>query len=137
MSTQQTGGPGGHRPAPVHTDPGEVALETALLALADPVRQALVRELAGSGDWERACGSFDVPVTKATLSRHFAVLREAGLLEQRDAGSKRLNRLRRAEFDRRFPGLLGLVLRSDDVNQPDDRCHRSADHPDTAAGSTG
>lgn len=104
----------GHRAPPVHTKPGDVSLETALLALADPVRQSLVRELAGAGDWERSCGSFDVPVTKATLSRHFAVLREAGLLEQRDAGPKRLNRLRRAEFDARFPGLLDLVLRRDE-----------------------
>ncbi|MFD8009879.1 ArsR/SmtB family transcription factor [Streptomyces sp. NPDC058955] len=107
-------GPGpGHRLPPVHTDPAQVPLETALLALADPVRRALVRELAGSGDWERSCGSFDVPVTKATLSRHFAVLRDAGLLEQRDAGPKRLNRLRRPEFDARFPGLLELALRTD------------------------
>ncbi|MGK5638759.1 ArsR/SmtB family transcription factor [Streptomyces sp. URMC 126] len=102
-----------HRAAPVHTDPADVPLETALLALADPVRRTLVRELAAAGDWERQCGSFDVPVTKATLSRHFAVLREAGLLEQRDAGPKRLNRLRRPEFDARFPGLLELVLRED------------------------
>ncbi|WP_327323428.1 helix-turn-helix domain-containing protein [Streptomyces sp. NBC_01210] len=101
-----------HRTPPVHADPGDVPLETALIALADPVRQTLVRELAEAGDWERACGSFDVPVTKATLSRHFAVLREAGLLEQRDAGAKRLNRLRRPEFDERFPGLLDLVLRT-------------------------
>ncbi|MBC2878665.1 MULTISPECIES: ArsR/SmtB family transcription factor [Streptomyces] len=103
-----------HRPAPVHTDPAEVSLEAALLALADPVRRTLVRELASAGDWVRPCGSFDVPVTKATLSRHFTVLREAGLLEQRDAGPKRLNRLRRPEFDARFPGLLALVLREDD-----------------------
>ncbi|WP_330460329.1 helix-turn-helix domain-containing protein [Streptomyces sp. NBC_00820] len=106
-----------HRTPPVHANPADVALETALLALADPVRQILVRELAGGGDWERACGSFDVPVTKATLSRHFAVLREAGLLEQRDAGPKRLNRLRRAEFDARFPGLLDLVLRQEGTVQ--------------------
>ena len=86
-----------HRTPPVHTAPDEVPLEVALLALADPVRQTLVRELAGAGDW-------------ATLSRHFSVLREAGLLEQRDAGAKRLNRLRKAEFDARFPGLLDLVL---------------------------
>jgi DNA-binding transcriptional ArsR family regulator len=99
-----------HRAAPVHAELDRVTLETALLALADPVRQTLVRSLAESGDWERSCGSFDVPVTKATLSRHFAILREAGLLEQRDAGPKRLNRLRRSEFDARFPGLLALVL---------------------------
>jgi DNA-binding transcriptional ArsR family regulator len=109
-----------HRTPPVHTPPGDVPLEAALLALADPVRQTLVRELAGAADWERSCGSFDVPVTKATLSRHFAVLREAGLLEQRDAGPKRLNRLRRAEFDERFPGLLALVLRTEDTKDTKD-----------------
>ncbi|NEB74565.1 helix-turn-helix domain-containing protein [Streptomyces sp. SID14478] len=96
---------------PVHIHPADVPLEAALVALADPVRRTLVRELAGGPDWERACGTFDVPVTKATLSRHFSVLRESGLLEQRDAGSKRFNRLRREEFDARFPGLLDLVLR--------------------------
>ncbi|MGF1430981.1 ArsR/SmtB family transcription factor [Kitasatospora sp. LaBMicrA B282] len=110
MTTGQQPSAPGYRSAPVHADPDQVTLEAALLALADPVRQTLVRELAGSGDWERACGSFDVPVTKATLSRHFAVLRESGLLEQRDAGPKRLNRLRRPEFDARFPGLIDLVL---------------------------
>nr|WP_229891710.1 helix-turn-helix domain-containing protein [Streptomyces lavendofoliae] len=97
----------------MHRHPQDVPLENALLALADPVRRTLVRELAEAGEWERSCGSFDVPVTKATLSRHFAVLREAGLLEQRDAGPKRLNRLRRPEFNERFPGLLDLVLGSD------------------------
>jgi len=86
-------------------------MTTALAALADPVRLHLIREMARSADWERTCGSFDVPVGKAALSHHFAVLRGAGLIEQRDIGTKRANRLRRAEFDRRFPGLLAAVLR--------------------------
>lgn len=106
----QTQGRAG-RPAPEHTHPDEVSLTAALAALADPVRLYLIRELARSADWERTCGSFDVPIGKAALSHHFAVLRGAGLIEQRDAGTKRANRLRRAEFDRRFPGLLGAVLR--------------------------
>ncbi|WP_159060344.1 helix-turn-helix domain-containing protein [Streptomyces griseoruber] len=45
------------------------------------------------------------------LSHHFAVLPAAGLVEQRDEGPRRVNRLRRQEFDARFPGLLDLVLR--------------------------
>ncbi|MCF3147615.1 ArsR/SmtB family transcription factor [Streptomyces platensis] len=100
-----------HRAEPVHTHPDEVRIETALAALADPVRLQLVRELAGSAAWTHSCGSFRVPVGKAALSHHFAVLRAAGLVEQRDQGPKRLNRLRREEFDTRFPGLLHLVLR--------------------------
>ncbi|MFF3762871.1 ArsR/SmtB family transcription factor [Streptomyces sp. NPDC001922] len=100
-----------HRAAPEHTHPDEVPVEVALAALADPVRLVLVRELAASEDWARSCGSFDVPVGKAALSHHFASLRAAGLVEQRDMGAKRVNRLRRPEFDARFPGLLDLVLR--------------------------
>ncbi|MFG2118851.1 ArsR/SmtB family transcription factor [Streptomyces sp. NPDC048710] len=103
-----------HRAAPEHTHPDEVPVLTALAALADPVRLALVRELAGSAEWSRSCGSFDVPVGKAALSHHFAVLRGAGLVEQRDEGPKRVNRLRRTEFDARFPGLLDLVLNTPD-----------------------
>ncbi|MFE6892193.1 helix-turn-helix domain-containing protein [Streptomyces sp. NPDC057694] len=112
-ATSTSTGTTSHRAAPVHAHPRDVTLEAALLALADPVRRTLVRELAASGPWQRTCGTFDVPVTKATLSRHFAVLREAGLLEQKDAGARRLNRLRREEFDERFPGLLALVLRDE------------------------
>ncbi|MET9079172.1 helix-turn-helix transcriptional regulator [Streptomyces sp. NPDC004232] len=103
----------GHRPAPQHTHPDDVSVQTVLAALADPVRIQLVRDLADSPEWSRACGSFDVPVGKAALSHHFAVLRSAGVVEQRDDGPKRVNRLRREEFDARFPGLLELVLRTD------------------------
>jgi DNA-binding transcriptional ArsR family regulator len=110
---QRDGGTGSHRAAPEHTHPDDVPVQLALAALADPVRLTLVRELAGSRDWTRTCGSFDVPVGKAALSHHFAVLRGAGIVEQRDEGPKRLNRLRRDEFEDRFPGLLDLVLRAD------------------------
>ncbi|MET7363977.1 transcriptional regulator [Streptomyces sp. NPDC005562] len=102
-----------HRAAPVHVDPADVSVQSALAALADPVRLYLVRELASSADWTRACGSFDVTVGKAALSHHFATLRAAGLVEQRDEGARRVNRLRHAEFDDRFPGLLALVLREE------------------------
>jgi DNA-binding transcriptional ArsR family regulator len=96
-----------------HTPPNKVTLDQALDAVADPVRRTIIRELASQPDWTRACGTFDLPVTKATRSHHFTVLRNAGLIEQRDEGPRRLNRLRRPEFDTRFPGLLALVLRDE------------------------
>jgi len=95
-----------------HADPAEVSLQRALEALADPVRRAILLDLDAHHDWERACGTFDLPVTKATRSHHFAVLRTAGLIEQRDEGPRRLNRIRAAEFDAAFPGLLDAVLRT-------------------------
>jgi hypothetical protein len=38
------------------------------------------------------------------------VLREAGLIRQEVDGTRHRNWLRREEIDRRFPGLLALVL---------------------------
>ncbi|KJE25226.1 putative transcriptional regulator [Frankia torreyi] len=96
-----------------HRDPAQVSLQEALDALGDPVRRAILRMLADHPDWTLPCGSFEVPVSAATRSHHFAVLRATGLLEQRDTGPRRFNRLRRAEFDDRFPGLLDLVLHED------------------------
>ncbi|WP_328807912.1 ArsR/SmtB family transcription factor [Nonomuraea antri] len=88
-----------------------MSLQAALDALGDPIRRRIVRELAQVPDWTRPCGTFNhLPVSKSTLSHHFSVLRNVGLLEQRDEGARRLNRLRRAEFDDRFPGLLTLVF---------------------------
>ena len=93
-----------------HVEPAEVPLQAALDALADPVRRSILRDLATHDDWTRACGTFDLPVKKATASHHFAVLRSAGLIEQRDEGARRLNRLRRSEFDQSFPGLLSATI---------------------------
>ncbi|MFF3372139.1 ArsR/SmtB family transcription factor [Streptomyces sp. NPDC002680] len=92
---------------------GTFPTTSELSAVADPVRIQLIRELAGSTEWTRSCGSFDMPVGKAALSHHFSILRGAGLVEQRDEGARRVNRLRRKEFDARFPGLLDLLLRAD------------------------
>lgn len=90
--------------------PRDDELQAALDVVSDPVRRSILRQLASQPDWTFACGTFDLPVSKATSTHHFSVLRRSGLLEQRDAGTRRLNRLHRDDFERRFPGLLDLVL---------------------------
>jgi DNA-binding transcriptional ArsR family regulator len=87
----------------------ELDLVSVLHALSDPMRLEIVRELADAGDG-RPCGSFDVPVTKSTLTHHFRVLREAGVLAQRHDGTTKLCTLRAADLEARFPGLLHAVL---------------------------
>jgi DNA-binding transcriptional ArsR family regulator len=82
-----------------------------LQALADPIRLEIVRDLAG-GAGPRACGSFDLPLHKSTLSHHFKVLREAGLIEHRCQGTWKLISLRRAEVDALYPGLIDSVVRA-------------------------
>jgi DNA-binding transcriptional ArsR family regulator len=84
-------------------------LVSVLEALADPVRLAIVRAL-GAVDGELACGQIPVPVGKSTISHHYKVLREAGIIETREEGTRRFQRLRRTEVDARFPGLLDSVL---------------------------
>jgi DNA-binding transcriptional ArsR family regulator len=96
---------------PVHEQPApaELELTEVLAALSDPVRLEIVRQLALDGG-ERTCGSFGLPVAKSTATHHFRVLREAGLVASREEGTRKFNRLRRDDLDRRFPGLLDSVL---------------------------
>ncbi len=86
---------------------------TVLHALSDPVRLDIVRQLAGcSGGAELKCGQIEVPVTKSTASHHFKTLYAAGIISEREQGTSKYMRLRRAELDERFPGLLDSVLRA-------------------------
>ena len=80
-------------------------------ALADDSRRRVVAELAGDpAGRERACGSFDLSVKKATRTHHFRVLREAGLIVQRDHGNGSAVSLPRQDIERHLPGLLALLV---------------------------
>jgi DNA-binding transcriptional ArsR family regulator len=88
----------------------ELDLVEVLHALADPVRLQIVRVLEGA-DGPVACNEIRLPVAKSTASHHLKVLREAGVLEGEEAGTRRFYTVRRADLDARFPGLLDSVLR--------------------------
>jgi DNA-binding transcriptional ArsR family regulator len=93
-------------------DLSAIDVVTALHALSDPVRLEMVRQLAGCGEeGEMSCGQIVVPVTKSTATHHLKVLCRAGLTAERVEGTRKFVRLRRADFDLRFPGLLDSVLR--------------------------
>jgi DNA-binding transcriptional ArsR family regulator len=92
----------------LHPDEPEFDLFAVMSALTDPVRLNIVLQLSAAPGLP--CGTFDLPVVKSALSRHLRVLREAGVIRQQDNGTQRINTLRRQELDRRFPGLLDLVL---------------------------
>ena len=95
-----------------HPDSDTLELTEVLHALSDPVRLEIVRNLASCGESERRCGDFALPVTKSTLTHHFRVLRESGVIEQSRDGTAKVNHLRREDLDARFPGLLDSVLRA-------------------------
>jgi DNA-binding transcriptional ArsR family regulator len=68
-----------------------------------------VAQIAGSSS-DRACGTFDISVTRSTSAHHFRVLRQSGLIRQYYVGTSKLNALRRDDLDQAFPGLLDAVL---------------------------
>jgi DNA-binding transcriptional ArsR family regulator len=96
---------------PHHPARADLDLPTVLHALSDPQRLRIVAALAERGE-PCSCGSFGLDVSKSTLTHHFRVLREAGLINQQLAGTSKLNSLRREDLEERFPGLLDAVLAS-------------------------
>jgi len=92
-------------------DEEDIDLFQVMSALTDPTRRAIVAFIAaepGTG-----CGNRDFGVTKSALTRHWRVLRESGVIRQEAQGNRHRNWLRRDELDRRFPGLLDLVLEAE------------------------
>ena len=94
-----------------HPARGDLDLSAVLHALSDPQRLRIVQALAEDPE-PRRCGTFDLAITKSTLTHHFRILREAGVIEQRRDGTSKLTSLRREDLDARFPGLLDAVLSS-------------------------
>ncbi len=89
----------------------EMDLPVVLDALSDPIRLAILhRYLVDAAGGERSCGWVGVDRPKSTLTHHFRVLREAGLLEQHLDGLTRVSRVRVDDVQQRFPGLLDLVV---------------------------
>jgi DNA-binding transcriptional ArsR family regulator len=92
-----------------HPDLAQVDLQQVMEALADPVRRMVVSQLARRGE-DMSCGTFEAPVSTSTLTHHFNVLREAGVIRQYYAGVTKMNTLRTEEMEGRFPGLLPAVI---------------------------
>jgi uncharacterized membrane protein/DNA-binding transcriptional ArsR family regulator len=79
-------------------------------ALADPLRRNIVEQLLADAERRpRQCSTFEFGVSKSTMTHHFRVLRESGLISAVDYGNRCEVTLRRDEIDSRFPGLLGLL----------------------------
>jgi DNA-binding transcriptional ArsR family regulator len=100
--------------APHHPACEQIELPMVLDCLSDPIRLAIVCNLAkcdGAGR-ELRCGDFSAFSGKSNLAYHFARLREAGLVQTRLVGTARYMSLRRADMDARFPGLLGAIIAS-------------------------
>jgi DNA-binding transcriptional ArsR family regulator len=90
-----------------------VTLEGIFHALSDPARAAIFANIAFS-QCAQNCTAFaqisDRTIPKSTLSQHFNVLREAGLIRSERRGVEMHNVSRCEELERRFPGLIPSIL---------------------------
>ena len=92
-----------------HPERDEIELPAVLHALSDPQRLSIVRQLAADTE-PRPCGTFNLGLAKSTMTHHFRVLRESGVVLQKRIGTTKFTSLRREDLDARFPGLLDAVL---------------------------
>lgn len=96
----------------VHPSIKDLRLENILYALSDSVRLSVVQQLAKNV--QMTCGEFSAcgDKGKSTMTHHFKVLREAGIIHTQIDGREHLTTLRRKDLDTKFPGLLDSILRS-------------------------
>ena len=96
-----------------HPSAKDITVEGILHALSDPVRAQIFSEIVRA-QCPQTCSTFldvsDRGVPKSTLSQHFKVLREAGLIRSERKGVEMHNTPRRDEIDDRFPGLIAAII---------------------------
>lgn len=97
-----------------HPKLDEITVEGILHALSDPVRLAIYRRLAAS-ECKKNCSAFlhvkeEAALPKSTLSQHFRILREAGLICSERKGVELINSTRCAELKEKFGPLIGAIV---------------------------
>ena len=96
-----------------HPSAEDITVEGILHALSDPVRAHILAKILHAAG-AQTCSAFleisDRPIPKSTLSQHFKVLREAGLIRSERKGVELHNAARCEEISVRFGPLVSTVL---------------------------
>jgi DNA-binding transcriptional ArsR family regulator len=97
----------------LHPSIEDITVEGILHALSDPVRVAIYADIVAQ-ECVETCSHFltvsDKTIPKSTLSQHFRILREAGLIRSERRGVEVHNFSRCAEIEKRFPGLIRAIV---------------------------
>ena len=83
-------------------------LAKVLQALSDPVRLRLVGMLAAEENL--SCSALCLGRPKSSMSYHFKIMIDAGLLCVEVVGNTHRNNLRLNDLESRFPGLMPSIL---------------------------
>ena len=103
-----------------HPPVDEITVEGIIYALSDPVRVHIFAQLANS-ECTQSCSTFlnvkDTPLPKSTLSQHFRILREAGLIRSERKGVELQNKTRCAELKGKFGPMISAILEAYSAQQ--------------------
>lgn len=98
-----------------HPPVEELTVQGILYGLSDPVRVRIFIELMDA-QCARNCSAFlhvnKKPVPKSTLSQHFAILREAGLIRSVRKGVELVNEARCADLKEKFGPMIEQILKA-------------------------
>lgn len=94
----------------LHPTLKQITLVGVLDALADPLRLRIVKYLLENEGNTNCRNSAKCSISKSTLSNHFRILREAGVVRTTKRGVENLNTVRVEDLETKFPGLLKAVL---------------------------
>jgi DNA-binding transcriptional ArsR family regulator len=101
----------------IHPAVDNVPIEAILHALSDPVRVAIYADIVKGCN--ENCSTFltvgNREIPKSTLSHHFTILREAGLIRSERKGVEMFNTSRCEEVDRHYPGLIGAIVKAHEI----------------------
>lgn len=92
-----------------HPTRDAIRLENVFVALGNPIRLAAIHMIA-QGD-EFLCCDILSNIPKSTMTHHWRILRDSGVVWQHRVGREYRLSLRREDLDARFPGLLDAVLK--------------------------
>jgi DNA-binding transcriptional ArsR family regulator len=106
-----------------HPSMQEVTVEGILHALSDPIRVAMYADIVAQ-ECPQSCSNFlrisDKAIPKSTLSQHFKILREAGLIRSERHGVELQNVSRCTELEQRFPGLIRAIVTAHTIQSADE-----------------
>jgi len=96
-----------------HPKLDEITVEGILHALSDPIRIEIFVQLASS-ECAKNCSAFvhvaKAALPKSTLSQHFRILREAGLIRSERKGVELINSTRCGELKERFGPMIQAIV---------------------------
>ena len=112
-----------------HPSIEDITVEGILYALSDPVRAAIYADIVAQ-ECSQSCSNFltvgSKAIPKSTLSQHFKILREAGLIRSERHGVEMHNISRYGELEQRFPGLIRAIVTAHTIQLADEAQAKSS-----------